>query len=125
MPRRITLAMAATFALACSALVPVPSQAAPLPGAFALGVESNVVPVVCIRKSSGRIACGYYDPYGNFHETGQSYDGGPYGGVPYTGMPYVAPYGESSCFCTTKSSGRVVCGIYRYGVFHEKPACYR
>jgi len=121
MPRKIAFVMSATLALAWAALVPVPSQAAPLPGAFAPGVESNVVPVVCIRKSSGRIACGYYDPYGNFHETGQSYDGGPYGGVPYGGQQY-----GGGCICVTKSSGRVACGFYdRYGGFHDSPACYR
>jgi hypothetical protein len=110
----------AAAGLAFALLAPVPSQA--LPNA-APGVESNVVSAVCIRKSSGRLACGYYDPYGTFHETGGGDDGyyeGPRGGGYYEGRR-----GGSGCVCTEKSSGRVICGIYdRFGGLHESKACY-
>ena len=119
--RKIAFIVAATLGLAL-AFAPVAGKAAPAAGAFAPSVEENVVPVVCVRKSSGRIACGYYDPYGNFHETGEGYRGGPYG--PYGGQ-FSGQYG-GGCICITKSSGRVACGVYdRFGAFHETPACYR
>jgi hypothetical protein len=115
MLRKIALLIAATVGLAFAALAPVSSQAAPANGAFAPNVETGVVQVVCVRKSDGRVVCGFYDPYGNFHEGGERYEGerryeGGYG------------YGRPSGYtCVQKSNGRVVCGFYDpYGNFHQQ-----
>jgi len=127
--------VAAVAGLAFAAFAPAAGKAAPASGAFGPNVESNVTSVVCVRKTSGKIVCGYYDPYGNFHETGEPYGGGPvvpygYGPGPYGG-PGPGPYGgpgayAGGCVCVPKSDGRVVCGFYdRYGGFHESKACYR
>jgi hypothetical protein len=123
---RTSALIIAAAGLGLAVLAPVSSQA--LPNA-APGVESNVVSAVCVRKSSGRLVCGYYDPNGNFHETGGDDDGyyeGPRGGGYYGGGYYEGRRGGSGCVCTEKSSGRVVCGIYdRFGGFHESKSCYR
>jgi hypothetical protein len=126
MPRKIALLIAATVGLAFAALAPVSSQAAPLSGAFAPNVETGVVQVVCVRKSSGRVACGFYDRYGNFHEgEGGDEGGGRYerreryeGERRYEGGGYGRPSGYT---CVEKSSGRVVCGFYdQWGNFHQQ-----
>jgi hypothetical protein len=93
MLRKLAFMSAGIVGLAFAALVPAPSQAAPANGAFASNVETGVVQVryMCIRKSSGRLTCGFYDRYGYWHETR---DGG-YGGYGYGGgyYGYYRPYG--------------------------------
>jgi uncharacterized protein YodC (DUF2158 family) len=119
MPRKIPLLIAATAGLAFAALAPVSSQAAPANGAFAPNVGTDVVQVVCVRKNNGKVECGYYDRYGNFHEG----EGGYEGGERYERRErYEGGYGRPSGYtCVEKSSGRVVCGFYDpYGNFHQQ-----
>jgi hypothetical protein len=121
MLRKTALLIAGIVGLAFAALAPVSSEAAPANGAFAPNVETGVVQVVCVRKSSGRVVCGFYDQWGNFHEGEGGYEGGEryerrerYEG----GYGYGRPSGYT---CVQKSSGRVVCGFYdQWGNFHQQ-----
>jgi hypothetical protein len=125
MLQKMALLIAATAGLAFAALAPVSSQAAPANGAFAPNVETGVVQVVCVRKSSGRVVCGFYDQYGNFHEGEGGYEGRERyeGGERYERRErYEGGYGRPSGYtCVEKSSGRVVCGFYdQWGNFHQQ-----
>ena len=122
---RKTALLIATVGLAFTALAPVPSQAAPANGAFAPNVETGVVQVVCVRKSNGKVVCGFYDRYGNFHEGEGGYEGRERyeGGQRYERRErYEGGYGRPSGYtCVEKSSGKVVCGFYDpYGNFHQQ-----
>ena len=113
MLKKMALLTAGTVGMAFAALAPIPSQAAPTNGAFAPNVETGVVQVVCVRKSNGKVVCGFYDRYGNFHEGEGGYEGRE---------RYEGGYGRPSGYtCVEKSSGKVVCGFYDpYGNFHQQ-----
>jgi hypothetical protein len=123
MLRKIALLIAGTVGLAFVALAPVPGQAAPANGAFAPNVETGVVQVVCVRKSSGRVVCGFYDRDGNFHEGEGGYEGGERyeRRERYEGERRYEGGNRSGYTCVEKSSGKVVCGFYdQWGNFHQQ-----
>jgi uncharacterized protein YodC (DUF2158 family) len=124
MPRKIALLIAGTAGLAFAALAPDPSRALPANGGFLPNVETGVVQVVCIQKSGGQVVCGYYDQYGNFHQSKGDYDRG-YRGYEGGYRGYDRPRGPSGYTCVQKSSGQVVCGYYdQYGNFHPSKGPY-